>query len=129
MPPFEFDWSIPETHKTMYYPALVYAKLKTALEKAQDSLAACSSAPTADVGSVAWQTRNILELRVWTAYCIASDANAREFGEDGLRDLIDMNRKEPNLAPSIRVELDKAGASLDTTKPIHKFSLVGGICG
>src|SRR6185437_16877757 len=121
MMPFDFDWTIPEAHKATYYPALVYGKLKAALEKVEASLLACSSASTADVGYVAWQTRNALELRVWTAYCTASDANAREFGEDGLRDLIDLNRRETNLDPTLRVELDKAGASLDATKAVHKF--------
>lgn len=38
------------------------------------------------IGAFAWATRSILELSVWIDYCNVSDAHAKRFHEDELRD-------------------------------------------
>jgi len=39
------------------------------------------------VATVAWLTRNLLELSVWIEYCTLSEENARKFANDTLKDL------------------------------------------
>lgn len=39
------------------------------------------------LSSSAWHARNLLELWIWIEYCSPSQANARRFHEDALRDL------------------------------------------
>jgi hypothetical protein len=39
------------------------------------------------VATVAWLTRNLLELSVWIAYCTSSEDRARSFWNDILKDL------------------------------------------
>lgn len=38
--------------------------------------------------TMAWVTRNILELDVWIDYCNLSDAHAKRFKEDSMRDIL-----------------------------------------
>src|SRR5581483_5978738 len=35
---------------------------------------------------IAWTARNLLELSVWTRFCIMSEENAHRFYQDGARD-------------------------------------------
>jgi len=39
------------------------------------------------VAAAAWNARNLLELWIWIKYCASSQANARHFYEDALRDM------------------------------------------
>lgn len=39
------------------------------------------------IATLAWITRNLLELSVWIEYCEKSDANAKRFRDDALRDM------------------------------------------
>jgi hypothetical protein len=38
----------------------------------------------------AWSARNLMEIDIWTAYCVASEANARRFYDDAMRDANDL---------------------------------------
>ena len=40
--------------------------------------------------AIAWSTRNLLELYIWTVYCTLSEANAKRFYDDSMRDTLDM---------------------------------------
>jgi hypothetical protein len=42
------------------------------------------------IALLAWRSRNLLELSMWSAYCARSRAHARRVYEDGLRDLHDI---------------------------------------
>ena len=75
-----------------------------------------------DLPNLAWLARNILELRVWIEYCSTSEANALEFYDDALRDLVDLNRKHlDELEPTTRATLEKATEALPNTKETHKY--------
>ena len=39
------------------------------------------------VSTVAWLTRNLLELSIWSEYCAASESNSLSFFNDSLKDL------------------------------------------
>jgi hypothetical protein len=39
------------------------------------------------VATVAWLTRNLLELSIWIEYCTLSEKNARDFANDVIKDL------------------------------------------
>lgn len=39
------------------------------------------------IATLAWITRNLLELSVWIEYCEKSDANAKRFRDDAMRDM------------------------------------------
>jgi hypothetical protein len=41
------------------------------------------------VNAVAWISRNLVELTIWTLFCIESPANARRFFDDSARDSLD----------------------------------------
>lgn len=56
-----------------------YEGLKEAYERNDEELA-----------TVAWHARNLMELVIWTTYCITDDDNARRFYEDARRDHADM---------------------------------------
>src|SRR4051794_25145560 len=40
-----------------------------------------------NISKLAWSARNILELSVWIQYCNLSEANAKRFYDDALRDM------------------------------------------
>ena len=40
------------------------------------------------ISTLAWVTRNLLELSVWIEFCTASDTNAKRFDEDAMRDML-----------------------------------------
>src|ERR1700730_16848902 len=42
------------------------------------------------IGAVAWVTRSLLEIAVWTDYCTVSQTNARRLFEDAYRDSRDI---------------------------------------
>ena len=44
------------------------------------------------VATVAWLTRNLLELSVWIEYCSLSEENARDFANDVVKDLSGLAR-------------------------------------
>jgi hypothetical protein len=39
------------------------------------------------ISTLAWVTRNLLELSIWVDYCNLSDANAKRFSDDAMQDL------------------------------------------
>jgi len=39
------------------------------------------------ISTLAWLSRNLLELSIWIEFCTASDSNARRFEEDAMRDM------------------------------------------
>jgi len=41
------------------------------------------------LNAVAWLTRNLLELAIWSSYCLRSEGNAKQFVLDSARDLHD----------------------------------------
>lgn len=47
------------------------------------------------LNAVAWISRNLLELVIWTVYCIESPANAKVFADDAARDALDMLKNIP----------------------------------
>lgn len=63
--------------------------LKTAIEKEARQLRVAHD-DERPVSAICWIARNVLELYVWTKYCITSEANAKTFAEDSARDLVDM---------------------------------------
>jgi hypothetical protein len=50
------------------------------------SMKAAYDAPELDPCLVAWRARNLLELMVWSGYCMDKETNARRFYEDAGRD-------------------------------------------
>lgn len=42
------------------------------------------------LSAIAWIGRNLLELDIWTAYCLKSEENAKRFAEDCARDSLEM---------------------------------------
>ncbi len=62
-----------------YQNFMEYLALKRAYENPQDC----------DIPIVAWHSRNLLELAVWSIYCAKSQDNARRFYEDMGRDVRD----------------------------------------
>ena len=114
----DFDWSLTQGDRAVI-PALVYIRLKEAIIRTRDRLQ--SQVRDGDVGYIAWLTRNLVELRVWAEYCSASEANAQEFHEDAVRDLVELNMKVPGLDAATRVELDNATSALANVKPAHRF--------
>jgi hypothetical protein len=52
---------------------------------------------------IAWTARNLLELAVWTRYCLSSERNAKTFFQDAARDSISvMDLPQEVLKPSKR---------------------------
>jgi hypothetical protein len=51
----------------------------------------CETMDVEALPAVAWNTRNLLELWVWTKYCCASRDNARRFYADCMRDALGLN--------------------------------------
>jgi len=49
------------------------------------------------IGTLAWVTRNILELSVWIDYCNLSDANAERFRTDAARDFLGLVKAVQSL--------------------------------
>jgi hypothetical protein len=47
--------------------------------------------------TLAWTTRNLLELSIWIDYCNLSDANAKRFRDDAARDLLGFSRAIQSL--------------------------------
>ena len=107
------------------YPVFVYVALRNALTMNKESLR--QSADKNDLAEVAWRARNLLELMVWTEYCVQDLTNAQSFYEDAIRDLVDMNRNRPGLDDETRERLSSVVATLaDPSKP-HKYKRVGDV--
>jgi hypothetical protein len=104
-------------------PAFVYVSLKKAVIDACASLK--DAASLSDIAYIAWLARNVLELKVWIGYCASSEQRAEEFYEDSLRDLIDLNLKDPDLSSEAQVRMEHAKAAVDPFKAVHKFKRVG----
>jgi len=47
--------------------------------------------------TLAWTTRNLLELSIWIDYCNLSNANAKRFRDDAARDLLGFSRAIQSL--------------------------------
>ncbi len=112
------DWKRdPQDNRTL--PAILYVRLKDAVERNRDLLARAKR--RGDLAVVAWLARNLVELRVWVEYCAMSEDNALEFSDDAIRDLVALNRKIPGLDDETRTRLEAAEAGLPRTKDSHKF--------
>lgn len=61
-------------------------KLMQSVEHVGRDLLAATESPEA-LAAVAWNARNMVELRIWVRYCGSSEQNARRFYEDALRDM------------------------------------------
>src|ERR1700694_5581974 len=44
------------------------------------------------ITTLAWATRNLLELSIWIDYCNLSDQHAKKFSDDSLRDLYGLSK-------------------------------------
>lgn len=64
---------------------------------------------------VAWHARNLLELSIWTEYCIQSQENAVRFAVDAMRDLDDIIKRLPQ---------DEIDARPETKRWIENFESV-----
>jgi hypothetical protein len=73
------------------------------------------------ISTVAWITRSLLELSIWIDYCNLSNANAKRFDQDGVRDMfgwahamVEMCRDHAGVVPPALTErlkeLPKFGA-------------------
>jgi len=47
------------------------------------------------LNAVAWISRNLIELAIWTIYCVESPENAKRFSDDCARDATDILSKVP----------------------------------
>jgi hypothetical protein len=90
--------------------ARVLATLRQTIEEETQGLTQAITSGT--VPAVAWRARNLLELSIWTEYCLLSEANAHRFDSDSTRDALDsldlpdgMFSKEP--AFSYRTERER----------------------
>lgn len=61
------------------------------------------------MATIAWASRNFLELSIWVKYCCASEENAKRFAEDTSRDLFGMiaATKGHVLNPDLHKRLDE----------------------
>jgi hypothetical protein len=100
--------------------------LKTAIENELTALNNETALPL-----IAWRSRNILELAVWTGYCGKEEDNAKEFMLDSVRDLdglLDMPQEVGGARTAsfkaIRDELrrDAASDGLGMTDPFTQVS-------
>ena len=63
------------------------------------------------ISAIAWLTRNLLELMVWSEYCAQCEANAKTFALDSARDANDMlNIPDGLFAPDFSFRAAKRGA-------------------
>lgn len=46
-----------------------------------------------DMPEICWRARNLLELSIWSLYCVQSNENAKQFYGDGGRDAMDLLKK------------------------------------
>jgi len=76
--------------------ATVRGKLSTAVNYHVHALTDASH--DMPVTLVAWHARNLLELLIWTEYCLQSADNAAQFMIDAIRDIGDMIRVIPKSA-------------------------------
>lgn len=118
----EADWNMSEKDRAIF-PALVYAGLKNWTRHYKHAII---EARESELSYVAWLARNLVELRVWIEYCSVSVANALEFYDDAVRDLVDMNRQEglDGLEDDTKESLAKASAALPPIKAAHKYKNV-----
>ena len=96
--------------------AFVYVRIKQAIGHNMNSL----SKADGDIAYTAWLARNLLELKVWVAYCATSRQRAEEFFDDALRDMIEMNSKFSTESATTNA----AKGAVDPFKPPHKFKRV-----
>jgi hypothetical protein len=59
------------------------------------------------ISTVAWLTRNLLELSIWTRYCNLSDEKAKAFRDDAIKDLYDIYHAQEAL-PSLEAQHRKS---------------------
>jgi hypothetical protein len=100
-------------------PALVYIRLKQAITRTRELLQ--TKKHEGDMRYIAWLARNLVELRIWTEYCSISEANAQEFNDDAVRDLVELDMRIPGLDVATKAELDDAASALTDMKALHKF--------
>lgn len=75
----EKDW---EVHK-----GFMYLRLKNAIEENRTLILTLEKLRRRSVlPQMAWINRNLLELDIWVEYASSSDARARQFWEDSIRD-------------------------------------------
>jgi len=72
----------------LHIQAVVRGKLADAISYNVNELVSMKDGTP--LGIVAWHGRNLLELLIWTEYCIKSPENAARFAVDAIRDLDDI---------------------------------------
>lgn len=114
----EFDWDLSDDDRRPL-PALLYVCFSRSLTHYRDLLHRGKRRGTLD--SMAWVTRNILELRVWVEYCSQSRQHAEEFYVDAMRDLNDLRRAVGGIDAEDLKTLNQAEKFIGKSKPAHKF--------
>jgi hypothetical protein len=113
-------------------PAIVYVRFRNILKRYRTIMSADLS--KADLAFIAWMARNILELSVWIQYCSRSRSKAEEFYDDAIRDLVDLNRINPNPTEPGWKDLAQIAKSLPAIRKPHQYKKgsvaesVGRIC-
>ena len=108
------DNSTPSTNiDTLRIQVLVAGKLATAISYNMNELVKMSDGSPLTL--VAWHGRNLLELTIWTEYCLQSSENATRFAVDAVRDTDDLIQ----LVGPNEIE-----ANPETKKHIENFRLV-----
>ena len=93
---------------------LMYAKFRTAIT---ENLSFLEKLSTRDLlNQIAWLARNLLELLVWVKYCSSSQARAREFWDDSIRDLYSLIDPKDENDPDFLSRLGKAVAMIGPEK-------------
>lgn len=103
-------------------PALLYVNLSNEIARCRELLQRAKRRGPLDY--VAWITRNLLELRIWTEYCGRSMQDSDDFICDALRDLVDLNRKVGGASGEALAELESAKKFIGNARPHHRFRLV-----
>jgi len=78
----------PPDLRALHIQAVVGGKLANAISYSVKELVNMKDGTPLPIA--AWHGRNLLELRIWTEYCIKSPENAARFAIDAIRDLDDL---------------------------------------
>jgi hypothetical protein len=87
----------PDTNPAANIQQDVLKRLGAVIIENQDDLE--NAVHTGRINAVAWLTRNLLELMIWTLYCAKSEENAQQFLLDAGRDLTDTLRTLSKIVP------------------------------
>ncbi len=114
-------WKLDERDREVH-TGLMYVKFKTAIGENLRLLEKLSGRDV--LNQIAWLARNLLELLVWVKYCDSSEARAKEFWDDSIRDLYSLVDPDGDNDQEFLNALSKAVALIGTEKEPNAWKRV-----